>query len=193
MLSLPRLRRAVPLVVLAAGAVVFASCSSGSPQTSSTTSTTARTTTSAPASSTSSPTSAPARSTTSTASATSGTLTPQTPSSTEFFSPSKNISCEIDYNFGPSSITSTLCLTFSPAKSVTLKTDSTLAECTGMQCLSNAGENTPTLQYGQSIALGPFTCASSTSGMKCTLGNGDGFLISTSGVTPLGNAKVTSS
>ena len=29
---------------------------------------------------------------------------PQTPTGTEFLSPSKNISCEIDYNFGPSSI-----------------------------------------------------------------------------------------
>ena len=116
---------------------------------------------------------------------------PQTPTETEFFSPSKNISCEIDYNFGPSSLTSTLCLTLSPPKSVTLKADSTLTECTGTQCLSNAGENTPILAYGQSITLGPFTCASSSPGMKCTLGNGNGFQISTSGVTALGGATVS--
>ena len=68
-------------------------------------------------------------------------------------------------------------------------TDSTLKECTGVNCLSNAGENTPTLAYGQSITLGPFTCASSTAGMKCTLANGDGFLISTSAMTVVGQRQ----
>ena len=91
---------------------------------------------------------------------------------------------------GTSATTSALCLTVSPPKSVTLKTDSSLTECTGVNCLSNAGTNTPTLAYGQSITLGPFTCASSTAGMKCTLANGDGFLISSAATTALGNAKV---
>ena len=72
-------------------------------------------------------------------------------------------------------------------------TDSSLTECTGVNCLSNAGANTPTLAYGRSITLGPFTCASSTAGMKCTLANGDGFLISSSATTALGNAKVAPS
>jgi hypothetical protein len=117
-------------------------------------------------------------------------LVPQTPTITEFYSPSKNISCEIDNNVGTSATTAALCLTLSPPKSVTLKTDSSLTECTGQDCLSNAGENTPTLAYGQSITLGPFTCASSTAGMKCTLANGDGFLISSTATTALGNAKV---
>ena len=76
---------------------------------------------------------------------------------------------------------------------MTLKTDGSLTECTGVNCLSNAGTNTPTLAYGQSITLGPFTCASSTAGMKCTLANGDGFLISSSATTALGNAKVAAS
>ena len=128
--------------------------------------------------------------TTSTTTQTSGTLVPQTSTSTEFVSPSKNISCEIDDNFGQGALTSTLCLTVSPPKSVTLATDSTLVECTGVNCLSNAGLNTPTLAYGQSITLGPFTCASSTAGMKCTLASGDGFLISSAATTALGNATV---
>jgi hypothetical protein len=118
---------------------------------------------------------------------------PQSSTVTEFYSPSKNISCEIDNNFGSGNQTKALCLTLSPPKSVTLTTDSSLAECTGVNCLSNAGENTPTLAYGQSITLGPFTCASSTAGMKCTLGNGDGFLISSSAITTLGSAKVVPS
>jgi hypothetical protein len=91
---------------------------------------------------------------------------------------------------GTTATTGALCLTISPPKSVTLMTDGTLKECTGVNCLSNAGENTPTLAYGQSITLGPFMCASSTAGIKCTLASGDGFLISSSAVTPLGNAKV---
>ncbi len=132
----------------------------------------------------------PVAGTTSSTSQTSGTLVPQTSTGTEFFSPSKNISCEIDSNFGPSAITSTLCLTISPPKSVTLGADGTLTECTGVTCLSNAGENTPTLAYGSRSPSEPFTCSSSTAGIKCTLANGDGFLISSSAITALGNATV---
>jgi len=55
---------------------------------------------------------------------------------------------------------------------------------------TNAGENTPTLGYGMSITLGPFTCASSTAGITCTLGNGDGFRISSTAVTPLGSSTL---
>jgi hypothetical protein len=119
-------------------------------------------------------------------------LVPQTSSATEFYSPSKNISCELD-NGGPSALTQAFCLTISPPKSVTLKTDSSLTECTGVNCLGNAGVNTPTLGYGQSITLGPFICASSTAGIKCALASGDGFLISSSATTALGNATVAGS
>jgi hypothetical protein len=169
------------LLLLPACALALAACSSSpTPSSSSTTSTTSASTTSTSA----------AAGTTSSTTQTSGTLVPQTSNATEFYSPSQNISCEIDNNLGSSAITSTLCLTLSPPKSVTLMTDSTLNECTGENCLSNAGVNTPTLAYGQSITLGPFTCASSTAGMKCTLASGDGFSISSQAVTPLGNAKV---
>jgi len=177
------------LLLLPACALALAACSSSpSPSSSSTTSTTPATTTTTARSTTS--TSAPSGTTSST-SQTSGTLVPQSSTITEFYSPSKNISCEIDNNVGATATTGALCLTISPPKSVTLMTDSTLKECTGVNCLSNAGVNTPTLAYGQSITLGPFTCASSTAGMKCTLASGDGFLISSSATTALGNAKVT--
>lgn len=173
------------LLILPACALAFAACSNSPTSSSSatTSTTTARSTTSTSA----------ASGTTSSTSETSGTLVPQSSTVTEFYSPSKNISCEIDDNLGSSAITSALCLTLSPPKSVTLMTDSTLNECTGVNCLSNAGENTPTLAYGQSITLGPFTCASSTAGMKCTLANGDGFLISSGATNVLGNAKVVAS
>jgi len=159
------LRSLLGLVVILAPAVALAACSNSPSTPGSTGSSTARTT---------------------------GTLSPQTPTGTEFLSPSRNISCEIDYVVAPSSLTSALCLTISPPRSVTLKQDSTLTECTGVQCLSNAGEGTPTLQYGMSISLGPFTCLSSPSGVRCTLANGDGFLISSARTTPLGHATVTS-
>jgi hypothetical protein len=119
-------------------------------------------------------------------------LTPETATSTEFYSPSKNISCEIDSDFGSSSQSQVLCLTINPARSVVLKTDASLTECSGQQCLSNAGVDTPVLPYGQSITLGPFTCLSSTGGITCTLPSGAGFLIAASGVTPQGSATVTS-
>src|ERR1700728_2187692 len=118
----------VRLSILPACALALAACSSSpSTSSSSTTSTTkASTTTSSSAGGASS------TSTTPSTSETSGTLVPQTSTGTEFYSPSKNISCEIDDNFGPSAITSTLCLTISPPKSVTLKTDSSLTECSGV-------------------------------------------------------------
>jgi hypothetical protein len=181
-------RWAVGLLILPGLAIALAACSSSpspSSQSATTTSTSASTSTTS-----ASTTSSTAASTTSSTSETSGTLVPQTSTATEFVSPSKNISCEIDSDFGPSAITSTLCLTVSPPKSVTLMTDSSLTECTGVQCLSNAGLDTPTLAYGMSITLSPFTCSSSTAGIRCILGNGDGFLISSAAVTPLGNATV---
>jgi hypothetical protein len=171
------------LLLLALGgglALLLAACSNSSNPP-------ATTTTSAPSTSTS--TSAAAGSTT----VTSGTLAPQTATSTEFFSPSQNISCEIDFNFGPSSQSQTLCLTINPARSVVLKTDGSLTECTGQNCLSNAGTNTPTLAYGQAITLGPFTCRSSTAGITCTVQSGAGFLIAAAGVTAQGSATVVSS
>jgi hypothetical protein len=75
---------------------------------------------------------------------------------------------------------------------VVLETDGALTECSGSQCLSNAGVGTPTIQYGESIELGPFACVSLTTGVQCELANRDGFLITDSGsITPLGGAEVT--
>jgi hypothetical protein len=175
-----------PLFIAFAGglALVLAACSStGTPLATSTTTST----------STRSSSSGAAGSTTSTSRGTSGTLTPQTATSSEFLSPSKNISCEIDSDFGPRSQSQVLCLTLNPARSVVLNTDASLSECNGQSCLSNAGENTPTLAYGQSITLGPFSCRSSTAGITCTLQSGAGFLLAASGVTPQGGATVAAS
>lgn len=118
---------------------------------------------------------------------------PQTASSTEFYAPSGNLECEIDNQFGPSSQSEVMCLTETPPQSATLGADSSLKTCAGQMCLSNAGLNTPQLPYGTSITLGPFTCLSMTTGMKCTLANGNGFVLARSGVTPLGSVTVTQS
>ncbi len=117
----------------------------------------------------------------------------QTATVTEFYSPTKNISCEIDSANGPAGVNQALCLTLSPAQSATLTASGTLTKCSGQTCLSNAGENTPTLNYETSITLGSITCLSLTTGMKCTLSSGAGFTIASSGITPLGNVTVTTS
>ena len=56
--------------------------------------------------------------------------------------------------------------------------------CTGQQCLGNPGTGTPTLAYGTATGVGPFRCASATSGVTCTAG-GKGFQISASSITPV--------
>jgi hypothetical protein len=134
-----------------------------------------------------------ATSTTGAATTTTGTQLPQTASGSEFYSPSKNISCEIDAATGPGGTNAVLCLTLSPPRSATLTASGTLTNCSGPNCLANAGVNTPTLPYGFSITLGAINCLSMSTGMKCTLGNGDGFVIATAGVTPLGGVTVTTS
>lgn len=88
-----------------------------------------------------------------------GHFIPDTSSVDEFYSPSQNISCEIDYGFtepdSASAINNVLCLTISPPQSVHMSIEGSLQTCTGVQCLSNAGLNTPTLAYGDSTGVGP--------------------------------------
>ncbi|HJP76169.1 MAG TPA: hypothetical protein VJ914_18005 [Pseudonocardiaceae bacterium] len=100
--------------------------------------------------------------------------TGQTLSEETFYSPTRNISCQIMPD-------STYCQTWTPPQSVTLSTNGTYTVCTGNDCLGNPGENTPVLAYGDSTVVGPFTCASTTSGVTCTVA-GTGFRISRSGV-----------
>jgi hypothetical protein len=175
--------RRVVLIAAVAVALTTAACSSSPSNSASSTTSTA------------SQGSASGHSTTTTGAVTTttGTLLPQTASVTEFYSPTKNISCEIDAATGPTGTNQALCLTLSPAQSATLTASGTLTKCAGQDCLSNAGENTPTLNYGVSITLGSITCLSTRAGMTCTLSSGAGFTIATSGITPLGNVTVTTS
>jgi hypothetical protein len=143
---------------------------------------------SSPGASGSSGTSSTAANTTVPTPTTTGTLLPQSPTRSGFYSPTRNISCEIDVALGPSSITQAGCLTLSPARAATLSSAGKVTVCSGVQCLGNAAVNTPTLGYGTSITLGPFTCVSTTTAMRCARRDGQGFAISAAGVTPIGGA-----
>jgi hypothetical protein len=107
----------------------------------------------------------------------------QTATGGEFLSPTGNISCEIDDN---STNQSVLCETFSPPQSVTMTASGALTKCSGPQCGSNPGEDTPTLAYGTATGVGPFRCLSATTGMTCTVTGGKGFQISSGGIIQLG-------
>ena len=98
--------------------------------------------------------------------------TGQTENIGSFYSPTKNISCQIlpDYAY---------CQTWTPPRSVTMTTDGSFKTCEG--CLGNPGENTPVLAYGNTAEVGPFKCVSQTDGVTCTTA-GKGFAISRSGV-----------
>jgi hypothetical protein len=106
----------------------------------------------------------------------------QTATGGEFYSPSGNIDCEIDYH--SHGVTGTYCQTTTPPRSVTMGVTGTYTTCTGQQCLANAADATPTLAYGTATGVGPFRCESATIGVTCTA-DGKGFLISASGITPV--------
>lgn len=110
----------------------------------------------------------------------------------EFYSPSHNISCEIDYvSSGPdSSSNGTFCLTVNPPQAVTLNQSGDLRTCTGPDCLANAGVNTAVLEYGTTTGAGPFVCLSRLTGMTCTVNGAAGFTIAMSGITPQGGATI---
>ncbi|WP_231999026.1 hypothetical protein [Mycobacterium sp. 1081908.1] len=103
-----------------------------------------------------------------------------------FLSPSRNIGCEMDYQRAAGMPDETYCQSNSPPQSVHLSTDGTFKSCTGESCLGNAGQGTPTLAYGQTATLGPFSCRSEASGVTCKVTSGRGFSISNAGITPAG-------
>ncbi|WP_232005409.1 hypothetical protein [Mycobacterium sp. 852002-53434_SCH5985345] len=102
-----------------------------------------------------------------------------------FLSPSRNISCEIDYQRRGIS-DEAFCFTLAPPASVRMDTGGTLTRCAGESCLANPAEGTPVLGYGQTMGAGPFTCRSENGGVTCTVTSGRGFTISSSGITPVG-------
>ena len=103
-----------------------------------------------------------------------------------FLSPSRNISCEIDYQRGAGIPDGAYCQTDSPPESVKMDASGLPVVCRGINCLGDAQQGTPALAYGQIVGAGPFTCLSEVSGVTCTVVSGRGFTISSSGITPVG-------
>jgi hypothetical protein len=97
-----------------------------------------------------------------------------------FYSPSRNISCEINTG-GRVGEDGVYCQTDSPPQSVTLNNDGTFKSCTGVTCLGNAAPGIPVLAYGKAMTLGQFNCRSEEDGVTCTTG-GRGFTISRDGI-----------
>lgn len=102
-----------------------------------------------------------------------------------FYSPSRNISCEINTG-GRVGEDGVYCQTDTPPQSATLANDGTFKSCTGMSCLGNAAQGIPVLAYGKTMALGQFKCLSEESGVTCTTAGGRGFTISRSGIGTAG-------
>lgn len=117
-------------------------------------------------------------------------------SSCAFLSPIKGLNCEIHWQTND---TETYCQTNVPPQSVHMHTNGTLRTCVDVvhSDMSNkcdignpgygpGGVPTPTLAYGLTLSLGPFTCLSAASGVTCTVTSGRGFTISSSGITLVG-------
>jgi hypothetical protein len=123
-----------------------------------------------------------------------------TPNVQFFMSPSGNISCQMNFRRPMSSIDPSrgyspdgaYCATGTPPQSVSIGSDGSLRRvCTADQsyepCVGNAPVGQPTLPYGASKTLGPFTCMSETTGMTCVVtASGRGFTISGNGIVPVG-------
>jgi hypothetical protein len=173
---------------------LFAGACSSTPSGTGTTTTTSRATQYA---TTTTSGTTPSTTTTAVPVSTTSTTVPFTPISGavgEFYSPSHNINCEIDYaTSGPQATNNgTMCLTVNPPQAVILSPSGGLRTCSGVGCLANAGVNTPVLAYGTATGAGPFRCVSHPTGMTCTVNGMQGFSIATSGITPIGGATVTS-
>lgn len=167
-----------PVAGLAVAAALVAGCSTSSNSTPTTTRPTATSATSA-----STTTSGPSTTTTE-ALTTTATLPPQTATQGVFYSPSKNISCELDWNGNTGN--SAYCFSLVPAQHAVLTPSGQVTTCAGAQCLSNPPLHTPVMPYGTTMRLGPFVCLSATNGVTCVISDGDvGFLISKSGIQDL--------
>jgi hypothetical protein len=102
-----------------------------------------------------------------------------------FLSPSHNLSCELaDRDVRGSYVH---CQSVKAPHSVRMGSDGRLKICRGTRCLSNAAENTATLNCGKQMTVGRFRCRSQRSGVRCTvIRSGKGFLIHGKGVRRIG-------
>jgi hypothetical protein len=108
-----------------------------------------------------------------------------------FYSPSRNISCEM--NDGRAGVGSFVyCQSWKRPQSVRMGLDGRPRVChdastASTHCLGNPGEHTPVLGYGKQVSLEHFRCRSAEAGVTCTvIKTGKGFRISRSGVKRVG-------
>jgi hypothetical protein len=100
-----------------------------------------------------------------------------------FYSPSGDISCELNYPLHGQTVMA--CQTITPRVDVQMGiTGKYTIICTGQKCGPSSPQPAPTLAYGKATVAGPFRCTSATTGVTC-LAAGKGFQISRSGVTPV--------
>jgi hypothetical protein len=93
-----------------------------------------------------------------------------------FYSPSRNISCEVIDQRGR--VPHAYCQSMTHAHSAELGANGHTKICRGQHCLGNAGENTPVLGYGKQVRVGRFRCRSEQNGITCNvIATGDGFVI----------------
>lgn len=102
-----------------------------------------------------------------------------------FYSPSHRIDCEINTG-GRTGSDSVYCKTVDPPQSVQMDNTGVFQSCTGQSCLGDAPPGIPTLAYGKSVALAPFSCLSEVAGVTCTAAGDVGFTISTRGIATAG-------
>jgi hypothetical protein len=103
-----------------------------------------------------------------------------------FYSPSRNLGCEMDD--GRSGVPNEVyCQSLNAPHRVRMGLDGRLKTCRGERCLGNPGENTPVLPYGKQVTVGRFRCFSLVAGVKCiVISSGKGFLIDKVGVRRVG-------
>jgi uncharacterized protein DUF6636 len=116
---------------------------------------------------------------------------PAARTSASFYSPSRNISCEI--NDGRQNVgTFVYCQSWKRPESVKMGLDGRLKICRDKStmsphCLGDPGEHTPVLGYGKQVALKRFRCRSQQAGVTCTvIATGKGFQISRTAVRRIG-------
>jgi hypothetical protein len=104
-----------------------------------------------------------------------------------FYSPSRNLTCEMHDSAG---FVRVYCQSLNPPHSVQMGLDGKLEICSGAtaatRCIGNAGEGTPILAYGRQVTVGRFRCRSEQAGVTCTvIQSRRGFLIDSAGITPV--------
>jgi hypothetical protein len=104
-----------------------------------------------------------------------------------FYSPSKNISCELHDHGSGAGVS---CQSFNPPQRATLDTAGRFTSCRGsaVRCkVRHPGGAVPTLAYGKRITVGRFHCNSLELGVICVVSHSrKGFLIARDGINRVG-------